>query len=573
MAREFKLSESKLASDIEPTFKTQHIKYERRRQQWMRCSTIAPLLWSPIDPDEVAAIIDQELTALLGGDTPYQASTVKGVMDILRWRRGFTLKRPVHTLLPCLNGVLNLTTQEIRDYNPDDEFTWALPYNYDEHATCPLTIQWLSETVRDDEETVQLLRAYLKAILTSRVDLHRYLELIGPGGGGKGTFTRIAQGLVGFANSDVSNLKTLEGSRFETAGLVDKKLLILTDEERFTGSVTTLKALTGGDSIRIERKHKDKAQAENLCMVLISANEPILSPDYTSGLARRRLTVHFANQVKTRRDLLSLHTGVPTGELAHELPGMLNWVLSMPDDEMVRRLRTTTSLAQVDTKVMILKETNPLAAWADDCLMIADDNTATYIGMARRLAPSRLYDVPMDTFDREDEWLYANYRGWMLRAGFKDGVSLMRFSALLVDLCREQLGLTHVFKPPKDETGYHIVGIRFRTDEDLDTPGLVTEAIRKTLVLQKTEGLLKATAQETEDSEHSEDFLEKNFYTRARVEKNFPQNPSGPSESSGSRAQASSKPSKSFRLGTPPMSNGHNPRYKRDAWPYGRPRR
>jgi putative DNA primase/helicase len=317
---------------------------------------------------------------------------------------------------------------------------------------------------------------------------------------------------VGQVNTDVSNLKTLESSRFETAGLVDKKLLILTDEERYTGSVSVLKGLTGEDTIRIERKHRDKAHANNLCMVLMAANEPILSPDYTSGLARRRLTVHFANQVKTKRTLLSLSSGTPTGELADELPGILNWVLSMPDDEMVRRLTTTTSLAQVATKVMILTETNPMAAWAEDCLMIADADDHVYIGATRRLQPGTYQGhvvVPMDTFEREDEWLYANYRGWMLRAGFKDGVSMTRFSALLVDLCRDQLDLTHVFRPPKGEAGRHIVGIRFRTEKDLDMPGLVTEALNKTLVLPETDGFLTTTTQETDDSDDSDNFLKK----------------------------------------------------------------
>jgi hypothetical protein len=40
-------------------------------------------------------------------------------------------------------------------------------------------------------------RAYAKAVVTCRVDLQRYLETLGPGGTGKGTYTRLLMAMVG----------------------------------------------------------------------------------------------------------------------------------------------------------------------------------------------------------------------------------------------------------------------------------------------------------------------------------------------------------------------------------------
>jgi putative DNA primase/helicase len=70
-----------------------------------------------------------------------------------------------------------------------------------------------------DPQRVQLLRAYLKAIVTGRTDLQRYLECLGPGGTGKSTYTRLAIALVGLENTCITELKLLEGNRFETSGI------------------------------------------------------------------------------------------------------------------------------------------------------------------------------------------------------------------------------------------------------------------------------------------------------------------------------------------------------------------
>ena len=124
-----------------------------------------------------------------------------------------------------------------------------------------------SKPVAGRADQVEVLRAFLKAVLCGRTDIQRFPELVGPGGSGKGTFTRLAQGLVGLENVAVTELKYLESNRFETSNLIHKRLIIITDAEQWAGQITTLKALTGGDSIRVEHKNVQKhptAVAEGL---------------------------------------------------------------------------------------------------------------------------------------------------------------------------------------------------------------------------------------------------------------------------------------------------------------------
>ncbi len=179
-------------------------------------------------------------------------------------------------LLPLLNGVLDLSTRKLIPHSPQHRLTWCLPYSYTILATCDPIQEWLKQMCGGDEQLVQLMRAYLLGVVTSRVDWQKYLELIGPGGTGKSTFIKLAIALVGQENVHTTTLKKLEKSRFETACLEGKRLLVITDSERFMGDVSTLKAITGCDTVPYEKKFKQsKGDFLPKAMVIVAANEVI----------------------------------------------------------------------------------------------------------------------------------------------------------------------------------------------------------------------------------------------------------------------------------------------------------
>jgi putative DNA primase/helicase len=227
-------------------------------------------------------------------------------------------------------------------HSPDRPFTWQLPHHYAPQATCPKTQAWLHETVGGAHDQVQVLRAYAKAVVTRRVDLQRYLEILGPGGTGKGTYFRLLQALVGLENTFATELKHLEANRFELSNLRGKLLAVVSDAERYSGPVNQLKAITGQDPVRMEEKFKAQRTEIAPVMVVVAANEPIQSADYTSGLVRRRLSMYFRHRPLNPRNLLSWKDGAWHGALAPGIPGVLNWVLALPDAQMEVLLQKTT---------------------------------------------------------------------------------------------------------------------------------------------------------------------------------------------------------------------------------------
>jgi putative DNA primase/helicase len=443
--------------------------YDLGRQAWM---TYDHGLWKHLETERVTQRIMACMDTVLQGEYTWHACA--GVEHLLRARLAQSVPLETPGWLPFQNGALCLATMTLHPHSPERPFTWQLPHAYDPQATCPATQAWLHETVGGAHDQVQVLRAYAKAVVTRRVDLQRYLETLGPGGTGKGTYTRLLMVLVGCENTVATELKHLEANRFELSQLRGKVLMVITDAERYSGPVNALKAITGQDFVRMEEKFKAQRTEVAPVMVVVAANEPVQSADYTSGLVRRRLAMTFRHRPTVPRDLPSWHAGAWRGELAPEIPGVLNWVLALPDAQMEALLQQTTTLVPSlqATWAQSLVDTNPLAEWANQALL-RDTRTdaaghplaVVNVGRAHKLEQSNGYE-------HQDRWLYPHYRAWVDDTGGKP-LSSRRFTGLLRDLFENQLrldGVTHT----DDMYGSRFHGLRLRAVSDAEAPCLIT---------------------------------------------------------------------------------------------------
>lgn len=155
--------ESILAEIITKAKGWQRIIFEHTRKRWMVYGKPHPGIWSEVDED----VITKAIFTALGHKCPegFSSGLLDGVTKLIKIRRGRTLKPPSRDYLPYRNKVLHIPTIETLDHTPERGFTWCLPYDYNPLATCDPIIAWLKETASGDEDTVQLLRAYLRAVL------------------------------------------------------------------------------------------------------------------------------------------------------------------------------------------------------------------------------------------------------------------------------------------------------------------------------------------------------------------------------------------------------------------------
>lgn len=351
------------------------------------------------------------------------------------------------SLILFRNGVFDISTGELGGFKKEYYINRSLPYDYDPYATCEPIINWLYFTQHGDKERVQLLRAWLRAVLTSADDIQKFLEVVGPGKSGKSSFANLCHALVGFENATVSTLERIEKNRFETAEMVDKKLILFNDVERYGGNVTMLKALTGTDLISSEHKYRQtKTDFKFDGLIVITANEQVQSTDPSSGLHRRRLTVPFdrpfTGSSKEQTTLINCGPHGTTGIFTEHLPGLVNWLLKMSEDEMREYLMETSKKVPYFQKYNTRQQVraNPLIDWLNqNCIFFP--MKGTFVGDCRP-APreSRYY------YANTDKKLYANYCEFC-RCNGGNAMSRSRFENMLLDILNHQLNI-NVYKLP-----------------------------------------------------------------------------------------------------------------------------
>ena len=443
----------------------------------------APGLWSELSEIEMKGEIKHRLDMIKELCLPkgYSINYINDVFMQLKISVPFGDWYDDNKHLLFANGVLEVATGHFGPFQKEMYMTQQLPYDYDPHAQCEEIVTWLKFTQDGDWQRVQVLRAWLRAVLLSCNDIQKFVEIVGPGKSGKSSFANLAHALVGHRNAAVSSLEYLEKNRFETANLYQKKLLLFNDTERFGGNVSVLKAVTGRDLLRNEQKYQSGKQPafKFKGMVMITANEPVQTTDPTSGLSRRRLTIPFNNQfrgaAKDQKVLIDMNDkGEPFGVFAPLLPGLVNWILKMSEDEMKEYLMETTKKVSFFSSYQteqILKS-NQLLYWMHH-MVVFEVNAATSVGFAKQAPPGS-----SNSYVNHEKWLYASYCEFCKYAN-TNVVGRSRFETLLLDICNHQLGL-NIYKAGNSR-GMRLVNIAIRGSDPRmnDYPSIVEVGFNK----------------------------------------------------------------------------------------------
>jgi len=415
--------------------------WESEYQLWRHYGAKHQGVWTEETPESVRGIVIAYLRCLKG-QPDFNAGYVSSVVSILQSDLEVKDWNEQKGLLPLQDGVLDLATLDLKPHSPGYRFTWQLPFKWTDRSIGCQPIEEFLLKITGDEQIAEVLLCYLAAIVTRRSDLQRYLELIGGGGTGKSTFMALAKALAGEENAVTSRLSLLEKNQFETAKFYRKLLVLFPDSERWQGEVSVLKQLTGQDPIRYERKGVQQCKDYVYeGMVILSGNEPPESSDRTSGQERRKLTIGLDNRIPEYegRNLAE--------EFRPYLPGLLKRVLEISHERVTALIKHTDRNVPVlaQKKWSQLIETNPIAAWVDDCIVINPEAKA-YIGK--------------DDPEQVGRWLYANFCKYQREAGYRSTPPTKRFSSNLRDLLKNQMKIS--IQEGRDRNGAYIKGIGLR---------------------------------------------------------------------------------------------------------------
>jgi putative DNA primase/helicase len=419
------------------------------------------LYWDSHDAKQTISRVLVKILYLGCHGVGFRNAYLSGIRSILESGYLLSAPREAEGYLPFANGLLNIETRDLTAISHQSALTWCLPYDYNRKASCLRIQAWLKWAVDDDLETVELIRAFMAAILRRRYDLQKFLHLIGPGGTGKTTLLNLIQALVGLINTVATSFNALENDKFELARLHEKMLAVIADSERNGGSLQNFKAATGGDPLRYEIKHQQSTGnfVFKGLFVLIS-NEHVQNSDNSSGLERRRITVYFKRRVSEEQKLDWQSRGGEQDVLHSELPGLVNWLLELSQDDISRIIRNPPERTK-QANFEAMTESNSVAGWLVECCM-PDKDAETQIGDGRKInEPGSEVE-----FKNSDTQLYPSYLLWSKRNG-KHEVSSTRFRNLVIDAV-QTFGFEACHR--RAASGRFIQGIRMRKDWENPEP-------------------------------------------------------------------------------------------------------
>lgn len=240
---------------------------------------------------------------------------------------------PVPRWINFRNGLLDWEQGTRQPWDPEILSTAQMGVDYVEGDDTPVFDRFLSEVVAPD--VVPVIWDLIAYLMYSGNPWHTAVMLVGDGRNGKGVLLRLLTRILGRANVASVTLHELIDSRF-TPALLHGKIANLAGEIDAADLKRTdqLKSLTGGDTIKAERKNQQPFEFVNWAVPVFAVNEIPRSSDGTNGFFSRWLVIEFPNSFLGREDRhlddkLAREAAVIASKAARRLPDVMaagRWV-------------------------------------------------------------------------------------------------------------------------------------------------------------------------------------------------------------------------------------------------------
>lgn len=230
-------------------------------------------------------------------------------------------------LFNCRNGVLDLTTFELKPHRREDYLTKFCPTVFDAAAACPRWLAFLERVVPDDE-----IRAYLQRFvgyaLTGDVSEQAMLLGVGYGLNGKSTFANAVQDVLSLSYAiqiagDLLIAKDQRNHPTEIADLFGVRLAFgIETAKNQKLDEALVKQLTGGDPLRARRMREDFWQFNPTHKLMLLTNHMPSVVGREHAIWRRLHRVDF--DVRIRQEELDRQL---FAKLKSEREGILAWMV------------------------------------------------------------------------------------------------------------------------------------------------------------------------------------------------------------------------------------------------------
>jgi len=331
---------------------------------------------------------------------------------------------PARRLIGFRNGVLDTQTGLFSPHSKshwlrtlcDVDFTPPVEGEMLEtHA--PNFWRWLDRAAGKNPQKRDVILAALFMVLANRYDWQLFLEVTGPGGSGKSILAEIATLLAGEDYATSADIDTLEDPR-KRASLIGFSLIRLPDQEKWSGDGAGLKAITGGDAVSVDPKYQNPYSTHIPAVILAVNNNPMRFTDRSGGVSRRRVIIHFPEQIAPEERDPQLRD-----KIARELAVIVRQLMQKFSDPMTARA-LLQSQQNSDEALSIKRDADPTF---DFCgyLEMLPQTSGMFMGNAS-IVP-RNYR----------KYLYHAYLAYMEANGYRNVLSLKMFGLGLPMMLKE----------------------------------------------------------------------------------------------------------------------------------------
>jgi P4 family phage/plasmid primase-like protien len=246
------------------------------------------------------------------------------------WRNG----EDATGLLTMENGIINIEKASRQEKDAFQEHTvelfstFAVPYKFEEKATCPMFQAYL-EGVQPDPKAREVLQMMAGLSLLPDTSYEVIFILYGEGGTGKTVFLYILTNLIG-----KDNVCTLSLNKFvekHSTHLLTENLLNIVGDLPTAGNGVNLNQIEGilkdiasGGNIPVERKNKDPLTAPAIARCVFASNSLPSFADRSDGIWDRLRIIPFNQKF---RDSEKQNPNLKYDIVKNELPGIFNWAL------------------------------------------------------------------------------------------------------------------------------------------------------------------------------------------------------------------------------------------------------
>lgn len=218
------------------------------------------------------------------------------------------------------NGVYNIATKELEDYNPKLVVMNKITNNYNKDAKCPLFLRFINDCMCGDDELIKCIQEIMGYVLVDTVKAQKLFLFYGTGSNGKSVLCDLITYMLGKVNVSSISLNQFKKD-FTVSCIVGKKANISSENEA-NFETEKLKAISSGDPITIDVKYKDPYEYKSTCKLIFASNTLPSTKDNTHGFYRRLLIIPFNKIIsEDERDVDLID------KLCCELEGIIMWAL------------------------------------------------------------------------------------------------------------------------------------------------------------------------------------------------------------------------------------------------------